>query len=177
MSGSGGGFPPRPPRGARRRRWTEVEFACLDFETTGLDLATDSVVSWGVVPVTRGGVDLRGADYRLVAPERPVRGESVRIHELRPVDLEDAPALRDVRNALGEALSGRFLLAWAATIEIAFLHRILGGAERRWRRRTIDVRELAVGRLRRDGEPVSGRGLDLESACRWSGPTTRSTTL
>ncbi|MFL5798311.1 MAG: exonuclease domain-containing protein [Actinomycetota bacterium] len=143
-----------------------MEFASLDFETTGLDLATDSVVSWGVVPVTAGGVDLRGADYRLVAPERPISEESVRIHELRPVDLGAAPALREVSGVLGDALSGRFLLAWAATIEIAFLHRILGGAERRWRRRTIDVRDLAFVRLRREGEPVSGRGLDLEAACR-----------
>jgi DNA polymerase III subunit epsilon len=142
-----------------------VELASLDFETTGLDLATDSLVSWGVVPVRRGGVDLRGAGYRLVAPERPLRPESIRIHELRAVDLAAAPALREVRGELREALAGRFLLAWAAAIEIAFLRRIFGGSARGWRRRTLDVRELALARVGRDGDRAAGRGFDLEAAC------------
>jgi DNA polymerase-3 subunit epsilon len=159
------GPPPAPGRSARRRPWVDVEFACLDFETTGLDLSADSVVSWGVVPVIRGGIDLREAEYRLVAPERPPGPESVRIHELRPVDLATAPALGEIRQHLHDVLARRFLLAWAAVIEVAFLRRMFRGSARAWRRRVIDVRDLALARLARDSESDPGRALNLEAAC------------
>jgi DNA polymerase III epsilon subunit-like protein len=59
------------------------------------------------------------------------------------------------------------VLAWAAGIERAFLRRIFGGSARSWRRRTIDVRELARARMVRDGAGGSSwRGFDLEAACR-----------
>jgi DNA polymerase-3 subunit epsilon len=160
-------MPAPPPRAWRRASWIEAEFASLDFETTGLDLAGDSVVSWGVVPVTRGGVELAGADYRLVSPERPPGVESIRIHELRPADLATALPMESVAGALGAALAGRFVLAWAATIEAAFLRRIFGGTVRSWRRRMLDVRVLARRRVvREDGPASTGRGFDLEAACR-----------
>jgi DNA polymerase-3 subunit epsilon len=161
------GVPPPPPRAARRGSWLEAEFASLDFETTGLDLASDSVVSWGVLPVTRGGIELAGADYRLVVPARPPGEASIRVHELRPSDLATAPSLAEVAPALHEALAGRFVLAWAATIEATFLRRIFGGSARSWRRRMLDVRDLARARLIREGSSQStGRGFDLEAACR-----------
>jgi DNA polymerase-3 subunit epsilon len=160
----GGGGPRRPSRALRRRPWTEAPFVALDFETTGLDARADSVISWGVVPVESGGIDLRGADYRLVAPAHPPGPETVRIHQLRPVDLADAPALPEIRHLLRGALDGRFLLAWAAGVEIGFLRRIFGGSSRAWRRRTVDVRELAVERLR--SEDDSARSTTLEGACR-----------
>jgi DNA polymerase-3 subunit epsilon len=169
MSDRGAGrAPPGPARASRRLPWTDVSFAALDFETTGLDLANDSVVSWGVVPVTGGGIEVRGATYRLVAPERPLGADSIRIHELRPVDLATAPPLGEIGDTLREALADRFLLAWAAGIEIAFLRRMFGGSERSWRRRALDVRELAVARVTREDPPPAGP-VSLEDACRLLG--------
>jgi DNA polymerase III epsilon subunit-like protein len=75
--------------------------------------------------------------------------------------------LEEVAPALHQALAGRFVLAWAAAIEAAFLRRIFGGSARSWRRRILDVRDLARARLARDGAaPSGGRGFDLEAACR-----------
>jgi len=158
-----GPVPRVPPRAGRRGSWTGVELAALDFETTGLDLATDRVISWGVVPLRRGGVELREAAYRLVAPGREPGVESIRVHELRPTDLAAAPPLGDVAGELRDALDGRYLVAWAAGIEIAFLRRMFGGSKRAWRRRTIDVRELAAAAIGPGGD---ARRQNLEGACR-----------
>jgi DNA polymerase III subunit epsilon len=145
--------PGGPPRQARRDSWTGAELVALDFETTGLDLRRDAVVSFGVVPVTGGRIDLAGSVYREVAPAVEPSASSIRIHLLRPQDLASAPTMEAVADALAEAIERRFVLAWAADIEIGFLRRTFGGSNRRWRGRTIDVRTLALALDRLDGRP------------------------
>jgi DNA polymerase-3 subunit epsilon len=142
---------PRPaaPPSRRRMSWRRVEFAALDFETTGLDLARDAVVSFGVVPVRGGRVILAEAVHQLVEPHVPPSPRSQTIHELRPLDLAGSPSMADARDLLSRSLDRRWLLAWFADVEVAFLASIYGTSERLWRRRTIDVRNLAIAA---DGE-------------------------
>src|SRR2546426_7625660 len=99
--------PSSPPRSFRRRRWQDVEFAALDFETTGLDLRRDAVISFGVVPVCGGRIDLSQSIYQEVAPERPISHRSIAVHHLRPADLVGAPALAEVAPRLREKLDRR----------------------------------------------------------------------
>jgi DNA polymerase-3 subunit epsilon len=136
--------PAAPPRSWRRRPWREVEFASLDFETTGLDYARDAVVSFGVVPVRAGRVAVGAGVHQLVAAGVPSSPASMKIHRILPRDLADAPTLEQARAALGSAIAGRFVLAWYAGVELAFLARIFGGRRRAWARRTVDVRDLAI---------------------------------
>jgi len=128
----------------------------LDFETTGLDLDRDEVISFGLIPIQSGRIDLSGQRYQEVAPGVEPSRSSIPIHHLRAQDLATAPAMHQVADAFRGALSGRFILAWAAEVEIAFLRKLFGGGKRAWRRRTIDVRTLimSVERLRGGG----GRG-------------------
>ena len=128
----------------RARSWRDVEFASLDFETTGLDYGRDAVVSFGVVPIRGGRVVLAEALHQLVVPEIPSSPTSMKIHQILPQDLADAPPLEVARERLRAALDHRFLLAWYADVEIAFLLRIFGGREGAWRRRTVDARKLAI---------------------------------
>jgi DNA polymerase III subunit epsilon len=136
--------PRRPPYRDRRASWRDASFASLDFETTGLDYRRDDIVSFGVVPVQGGRVVLRDAIHRLVAPTVPVSPTSVRIHQLLPAELASAPDLSGSRAPLAQALAGRFMIAWFADLEIAFLGRTFGNARRSWRARTVDVRSLAL---------------------------------
>ena len=140
----GDGVTPSGPRARRSSPWRDAAFAALDFETTGLDLASDVVVSFGAVPVDGGRVRLAGATRSLVKPAIPPSPRSQTIHELRPQDLAAAPGIEDARAELAGVLDGRVLLAWFAEVEIHFLGSIFGGSRRRWRRRTIDVRNLAI---------------------------------
>ncbi|MGA9159574.1 MAG: 3'-5' exonuclease [Actinomycetota bacterium] len=136
--------PRRPARRTRSRPWRELEFASLDFETTGLDRARDAVVSFGVVPVRGGRVVVGESVHQLVVPDVPSSPESMRIHGILPKDLEDAQPFAVAGEALRRALDRRFLLAWFANVEIGFLGRLYGGRRRSWVRRTIDVRQMAI---------------------------------
>ena len=138
------GLPSPPSPRERAGSWRDASFAALDFETTGLDLGTDVVVSFGVVPVDDGRARLADSLHQLVSPGVPPSPRSQTIHELRPQDLAGAPEIEQARAPLAAALSDRFLLAWFADVEVHFLTAIFGGSRRRWRRRTIDVRNLAI---------------------------------
>jgi DNA polymerase III subunit epsilon len=147
--------PPRPPpRHRRGAHWRDLEYVALDFETTGLDLRNDVIVSFGVTPVIEGRIRMSGAIHQLIEPRVPPSPRSQTIHELRPQDLAGSPTLEEARGALAEALRGRVLLVWFAEVEMNFLRAIFGGLARTWRRRTIDVRNLAISA---DGAPRSTR--------------------
>jgi DNA polymerase III subunit epsilon len=156
-------IPAAPPR-ARGVAWRRARYAALDFETTGLDMRSDTIVSYGAVPVDGGRILMRGAVHQLIEPHVPPSPRSQTIHELRPQDLAGSPRIDEARASLRAALEGRFLLVWFADVEVSFLAAIFGGGKRRWRRRTIDVRNLAMSAdglppdRDRPGYPLSGTG-------------------
>jgi DNA polymerase-3 subunit epsilon len=102
------------------------------------------VISFGVVPVRGGRILLAESVYQTVLASSPLAGPSIVIHGLLAEDLADSPSMEASRPILHEALHRRFVLAWAAEVEAAFLSRVFGGAPRAWLRRTVDVLGLAV---------------------------------
>jgi len=134
---------PVRPRGLGGRPWREASYASLDFETTGLDLDGDDIISFGVVPIERGRIPLGLSTYREVRPDRPLKPASITVHGLRPVDLAEASPLGQVAGDLRDALAGRYVLAWAAGIEAAFLAKVFGRRPSWWRKQIIDVLRLA----------------------------------
>ncbi len=148
------GKPPSRPRRSLGLGWRQAEYAALDFETTGLDLQSDVIVSFGVVPVSAGRVLMTGALHQLIDPAVPPSPRSQTIHQLRPKDLAGAPRLEEARGVLREALEGRYLLTWFADVELNFLEAIFGGSTRMWKRRTLDVRNLAIAA---EGAPAALR--------------------
>jgi DNA polymerase-3 subunit epsilon len=144
--------PARPVGRLRRRPWRYAGFASLDLELTGLDLERDEIVSFGVVPIDTGRISIGRSTYREVRPGVPMRPASIAVHELRPADLGSSPGFDDVIDDLRRALAERYVLAWAAHVEAAFLSRAFGRSPTWWRKRIIDVRELtsSVERSRHD---------------------------
>jgi DNA polymerase III subunit epsilon len=144
-------LPRSPRRRLRRGAWRSASFASLDFETTGLDYLHDEVVSFGVVPIRAGRISVGASLHQLVEPMIPPSAASVKVLGMRSRDTADSPTAADARGTLRVALDGCFILSWYAPVEIAFLGRMFEGGRRRFRRRTIDVRELAIGVDRRRG--------------------------
>jgi DNA polymerase-3 subunit epsilon len=143
----------------------------LDFETTGLEPSRDSVVSFGLIPVTGGRIDLSAAVYEEVAPDSPLSARSITVHELRPQDLASAPPFEAVRESLRRGLDNRWILAWVADVETGFLARAFGGLPLTWRRRTIDVWRLAVFLDQMEGrDPGPGERTLAAAAAYWGVP-------
>jgi DNA polymerase III subunit epsilon len=138
--------PAEPDRNRHTAPWRSVELVSLDFEATGLDLRRDRIISFGTVPISRGGIELAGSVYQLVDPGdvRP-SPESITVHGLRAVDLVGAPTVQMARTALRRSIDHRFLVTWWAPVEAAFLDVLFGGGRQAWMRRAVDVRDLVLG--------------------------------
>ena len=153
--------PARPSWASRRMHWSNVGFAALDFETTGLG---PNDVSFGVVPVLDGRIALGGSVYRTVSLASELSVPSIVVHGLLPRDLADSPPMHQVLPTLRGALEGRFLLTWAAEVEAAFLAQLFGGAPARWLRRSVDVLGLAILADRLEGRQPGQSDYALTSA-------------
>jgi DNA polymerase-3 subunit epsilon len=108
-----------------RADWREARYCAIDAETTGLDLRRDSIISIGSAGIRDGRIVCSDNYYSLIRPACPVSVASMRIHCLRPADLENAPSARDVGQEIARQLAGRIVVAHAAWIERAFLSRLL----------------------------------------------------
>jgi DNA polymerase-3 subunit epsilon len=135
--------------------WRETDFTVLDFETTGLDPARAEIIAFATVTVGSGKVRLDDALYELVRPRRMPNWDTIRIHGLREVDLEDAPPLSDLLAELLGALTGRVLVAHVASIERGFLEAALEPHGLQLRNQIVDtaVLRLELSRLRRERPP------------------------
>jgi DNA polymerase III subunit epsilon len=127
----------------RRQPWREASYVVVDVETTGLDLRTDDVVSYGVVLVEEGRVRAASATYGLVRPALDPRPSAVQVHALRSADLMTAPSRSAAAGELAGLLHGRVLVAHAAWVERAFLGRLLRDVGERLRGPVVDTAALA----------------------------------
>jgi DNA polymerase-3 subunit epsilon len=137
--------------------WREVSFGVIDFETTGLDPSADEIVSFATVPVEDGRVRIAESRYGLVRPKRMPDGESIRIHGLRPADLEDAPAFEQALDDLLAGITGRVLVAHVAAVERGFLGAALSHHGLELRNPIVDTAALAAELVRRGGSLDLGR--------------------
>lgn len=98
----------------------------VDLEMTGLNPATDAIISIGWVPIDDGSIDLAGASEVGLEPD-PTHsvGHSATIHGIRDCDriggLEPSQALE----RLMQALAGRVAVFHHAPLDTAFLDRAL----------------------------------------------------
>jgi DNA polymerase III subunit epsilon len=127
----------------RNRPWRSAVFCALDFETTGLNLAKDSIVSYGAVTIRDGRIRGDSARYALARPDRTPSPASIAVHALRAVDCAEAPDDRETGRVLGQLLDDKVLVAHAAWIEVSFLKRYLAHDRSRPSRLVVDTAALA----------------------------------
>jgi len=99
----------------------QLEFVALDFETTGLDVRRDRIVSIGTVPFSLSRIRPAAGDYWLVDPATPLSKASVTIHRLTDSEVANVPALDTVLPALLKALAGKIVVVHYRQIERGFL--------------------------------------------------------
>lgn len=139
--------PPRTP-------WREAEFCVVDLETTGLDPATDEIISWAALQIAGGRLRASDIRHQLVRPRRMPDAETIVIHGLMEIDLAGAPALAETLDGLLEALAGKVLVAHVAAVEQGFLEPAFADHGVELTNPIVDTARLAAELLRRRGRRV-----------------------
>ena len=101
----------------------QVTFTAFDFETTGLNPATDRIIEMGAVKFK--GSEIVGEYQTLVDPGIPLQPGASEITGITPTMLEGQPAVSDVLPQFIEFLGDTVLVAHNAGFDIAFLRAAL----------------------------------------------------
>ena len=101
------------------------EVMAIDCETTGLDSRNAELVSIAAVPVRQGRVvSSQALDIQLEAPAS-LEASSIRIHRLRPVDLEGGETVVVALEQLLDFIGNRPLVGWCVDFDVAMINRYL----------------------------------------------------
>ncbi|KAF0866335.1 3'-5' exonuclease [Pseudomonas sp. LD120] len=103
----------------------QVELLAMDVETTGLNAASDSIVSIGLIPFSLRRIRCGEALYWVIKPPSELSAESVTFHRITHSDIQHAPPLPDVLTPLLEAMAGKVMLVHYRNIEREFLNEAL----------------------------------------------------
>ncbi|MEH6453165.1 MAG: exonuclease domain-containing protein, partial [Psychromonas sp.] len=103
----------------------EIEFVALDFETTGLDSAQNSIISIGLVPFNLQRIFCNRAKSWYINPQDNLQEDSIIIHGITHSDLQGADDLLPILGALLDELAGKVVVVHYRRIERDFLDRNL----------------------------------------------------
>ncbi|MCS3805963.1 DNA polymerase-3 subunit epsilon [Chromobacterium alkanivorans] len=101
------------------------ELVSLDCETTSLNPAEAELLSIGAVKLRGNRILASEALYLLVRPERAPPADNVRIHGLRPIDVNQGMEARDAMRRLLDFVGGRPLLGYYLEYDMAVLNRYI----------------------------------------------------
>lgn len=102
-----------------------IRFVALDFETTGLDVHKDDIISIGLVPFDINRIYLSQAKQWIINPNQPLEKESVVIHGITHSDILDAPDLIRILEQVLESLSECIVVVHYREIEREFFNAAL----------------------------------------------------
>ena len=104
----------------------EVVFVAFDFETTGLNSATDRIIEFGAVRFRNSEVT---AEFdMLVSPGIPIGPEAAAVSGISDADVVGAPAVEVVLPAFLEFLGKSVLIAHNAPFDLGFLRAAIQSA-------------------------------------------------
>jgi DNA polymerase-3 subunit epsilon len=152
---------PFPRAGADCRT---VRFVALDVEATGLDAASEELVSVGWVCVDGARIDLSTVGHRVIAVGREMPEASAVIHRITDDRAATGAPLREVLAEVLGVLAGKVLVAHNARSDLRYLdaacRQVFG---RRLVAPAVDTVALAYHRLTAAGVRLRPRELRLDA--------------
>lgn len=121
---------PVPPPHPGTRRLEDISFRIVDIEATGLSTVHDELIDVAVYELRRGA--LTKLIDTTVRPRQTVSPRILELTGLTAAELEHAPALADVGEALLVALSGDCLVAHNAQADVGYLSQIVQRFDPHW---------------------------------------------
>jgi len=103
---------------------TNIDIVSLDFETTGLDIVKDKVISIGTVNIGCLAVNLKSSSHQLIKTNKHLPESSVVIHQITDTQITDAMSIEKALPILLKILSGKVMLAHNAKIELGFINKM-----------------------------------------------------
>lgn len=100
---------------------SQTPLMALDVETTGLNPSVDGIVSIGLVPMQLDRILSSRSRHWIVKPRAPLGAASVAIHGITDSQVQHAPDLDLVLDALLDAIAGHVLVVHCRDIERRFL--------------------------------------------------------
>ncbi|MGR5177144.1 exonuclease domain-containing protein [Vibrio parahaemolyticus] len=100
---------------------TQLEFVAVDFETTGLNLEQDKVLTIGMVDFTLDGIDVGSSRELYVNHGQYIKAETAQINEITPSQVANGIGINDAFDQLLESIKGKIVLAHNTCIEKGFL--------------------------------------------------------
>jgi DNA polymerase-3 subunit epsilon len=97
------------------------EYVCLDCETTGLNPRKDEIISIGAVIIKENRVLMSNTFNIYVKPQKSVTGDSIKIHQIRPIDLQNAVEAKVAIRALLEFIQNRPIVGYYIKFDIAMI--------------------------------------------------------
>lgn len=98
-----------------------LKIVSIDFETTGLDFAKDTVLSIGGVSIVNGNIAFETAFHTLLKSDAPINGATAVINQITPEQLQQGADPHEAMLQLMDRLSGGVVLTHCAVIESSFL--------------------------------------------------------
>ena len=101
------------------------EWVALDCETTGLNVATDQIISIGAVRIVGDRLLTSQRLELLVRPSRPISDASVRVHGLRAQDVANGLDPDDAMMQLMHFIGSRPLVGYYLEFDLAMINRAI----------------------------------------------------
>lgn len=99
------------------------ELVSIDFETTGLDVRTDQLLSVGAIKVRGDTIRTSQRLDFLIRPEQPVSDRTILVHHIRPVDLATAVPLDEAIPRVLEFIGPRPLIGYYLKFDLGMLNK------------------------------------------------------
>lgn len=97
------------------------EYVCLDCETTGLNPKKDEILSIGAVLINENKVLMRETFNIFVKPSKNITHESIKIHHIRPIDLQNAVEPQEAIFKLLDFIGNRPIVGYYINFDIAMI--------------------------------------------------------
>ncbi len=139
-----------------------TQLIAIDFETTGLDVNRDEIISMGYCPVNDGIIRLANSVHIIVKPQQSLSSENVVIHGLTDDQVNQGVSVEVAMTKFLELTKGKVIVAHYHSIEKYFIQRlaqqVLG---RTIPLSIIDTFNIAEQRMLRRNQIISSNSLRL----------------
>lgn len=103
---------------------SNLDIVSLDFETTGLSIETDKIVSIGWVQIDHLGINLESCYHQLINTNSDLPETSIVIHQITDNQSADGINIETALPMLLKKLSGKVMLAHNAKVELGFIRKM-----------------------------------------------------